>query len=98
MSSYQNITQEQAKELIKAGATIADIRDDASFVAAHISNAIHLTNENIQDFIHDNDLDKPLIVYCYHGHSSQQAAHFLHEQGFEEVYSLIGGYTEWRET
>lgn len=96
MTNYENITQAQAKSLIEAGATLADIRDKASYDAGHIQNALHLTNENIQNFIRDNDLDKPLIVYCYHGHSSQNAASFLHEQGFEKVYSLIGGFTEWK--
>ena len=97
MNSYENITQTRAKALIQEGATLADIRDKASFDSAHINHAFHLTNDNIQDFIRDNDLDKPLIVYCYHGHSSQQAADFLHQQGFEQVYSLIGGYTEWQD-
>lgn len=96
MTSYENINQESAKALIQEGAVLADIRDRASFDAGHINNAFHLTNDNIQDFIRNNDLDKPLIVYCYHGHSSQQAAIFLHEQGFEQVYSLIGGYTQWQ--
>lgn len=93
---FQNITIEQAKELLSHGANIVDIRDEASFSTSHVEGAIHLTNDNLQDFIRENDLDKPLLVYCYHGHSSQNAAQFLAEQGFEEVYSVIGGYTEWQ--
>jgi len=96
--TYENISQEQAKALINTGANIIDIRDKASFDTAHIAGALHISNENIQDFIRDNDLDKPLVVYCYHGHSSQHAANFLHEQGFEKVYSLLGGYTQWQES
>lgn len=93
---FQNISIEQAKALLEAGATLADIRDHDSYTAGHIEGAIHLTNDNLNDFIRDSDLDKPLVVYCYHGHSSQQAAQFLAEQGFDEAYSMIGGYTEWR--
>jgi thiosulfate sulfurtransferase len=36
-----------------------------------------------------------MVVVCYHGHSSQQAAAWLAGQGFAEVYSLDGGFTEW---
>ena len=92
---FKNITIEETKKLISQGAAIADIRDNNSYMQEHIENAIHLSNDNISDFILHGDFEKPLVVYCYHGHSSQNAAHFLAEQGFEEVYSMIGGYTEW---
>ena len=93
---FKNITIEEAKGLLSDGANIVDIRDDASYAASHVEGAIHLSNDNLHDFIQANDLDKPLLVYCYHGHSSQTAAQFLAEQGFEEVYSVIGGYTQWQ--
>lgn len=96
MSTFTNITQSDAKKLMtEREITLADIRDEASYSASHIPQAIHVTNNNLQDFIRDADLDIPLIVYCYHGHSSQVAAEFLTEQGFDEVYSLIGGYSAW---
>jgi thiosulfate sulfurtransferase len=93
---FQNISIEQAKHLLAEGATIVDIRDPASYASGHIEGAIHLSNDNLSDFIRDSDLDKPLLVYCYHGHSSQNAAQFLAEQGFDEAYSVLGGYTEWQ--
>lgn len=96
MTKFKDISIEAAKNLIQTQAvTLADIRDSDSYNAGHIDGAIHVTNDNLQDFIRDSDLDLPLIVYCFHGHSSQPAAQFLSEQGFEEAYSLIGGYTLW---
>ena len=92
---YKNIAIDDAKELISKGAIIADIRDEASYVAGHIEGAVHLSDNNVQDFILNSDHDSPLIVCCYHGHSSQPAAQYLASQGFDEVYSLIGGYTAW---
>ncbi|WP_434927766.1 thiosulfate sulfurtransferase GlpE [Shewanella sp. HL-SH8] len=74
---------------------IVDIRDGATFNAGHIENSINLTNENIAQFIADADMDKPLVVVCYHGISSQGAAGYLIEQGFDDVYSLDGGYVAW---
>ncbi len=95
MSELQHISIEETKALLKEGAAIIDIRDEASFNTSHIEGAIHLSDANVQEFIRDSDLDKALIVYCYHGHSSQGAAQFLAEQGFENVYSMIGGYSAW---
>jgi thiosulfate sulfurtransferase len=34
-------------------------------------------------------------VVCYHGISSQGAANYLIGQDFEDVYSLVGGFTDW---
>jgi thiosulfate sulfurtransferase len=75
---------------------VVDIRDETSFSNGRITDAIHLTNENLADFVREADLDAPVVVCCYHGHSSQQAAQFLLSQDFTEVYSLVGGCTQWQ--
>lgn len=86
-----------AKTLIDKGAvTIVDIRDPASFAAGHVQGAISLNNSNVQEVIAQADFDLPLLVFCYHGHSSQGAADFLSQQGFSEVYSVDGGVEGWR--
>lgn len=95
MDQYQRISAQEAKALLEAGAALADIRDEQSFSRGHISGAQHLGNHNMQPFIESNDLDLPLVVYCYHGNSSQPAAQYLIERGFEQVYSLDGGFEEW---
>jgi thiosulfate sulfurtransferase len=75
---------------------VVDIRDPQSFALGHISGSHHLDNHSLADFIAKADLDKPLIVSCYHGNSSQGAAAYLAHQGFAEVYSLDGGFELWR--
>ena len=75
--------------------TIVDIRDSASFNAGHIPNAIHLSDSTVEQFIIDTDKNKPLVVYCYHGISSQGAAAYFSENGFNEVPSMIGGFECW---
>lgn len=96
MSEFKCIDSNQAAALMEQGAGIADIRDAQSYAQAHISGSINLTNENMHQFMHDADMDNPLLVCCYHGISSQNAAQFLIEQGFDEVYSINGGFEAWR--
>lgn len=79
-----------------ASPVIVDIRDPQSFANGHIPASQHLTNDNVVQFIESTPKDKPVIVVCYHGNSSQPAAQVLVEQGFEEVYSLDGGFEGWR--
>ncbi len=75
---------------------VVDIRDENSFANGRITDAINLTNESMADFLRAADLDAPLVVCCYHGISSQQAAQFLISQDFTDVYSLDGGFTQWQ--
>ena len=96
MSEFQRIAPERAHDLREQGAVVVDIRDSQSFAQGHISGSRHLDNHSLADFIAHADFDKPLIVACYHGNSSQGAAAYLAHQGFSEVYSLDGGFELWR--
>ena len=95
MGNYKRISIKEAKELISDDATIADVRDLQSYSLSHIQNAVHVSNENIQQFIDDANKAKPLIIYCYRGNSSQDAAQYLSDKGFLDVYSMDGGFEEW---
>lgn len=97
MTDFKRIPPEQANTLRTQGGVVVDIRDAQSFANGHISGSTHLDNHSLADFIAAADLDHPLIVTCYHGHSSQSAAAYLANQGFSEVYSLDGGFELWRQ-
>ena len=97
MGNLKEIDPQEAQEKIKGGGvTIVDIRDPGSFEDAHIPHARSVGQQNVEEFIADADKQKPLICYCYHGISSQSAAQFFIEKGFSEVYSIIGGFEEYR--
>ncbi len=97
MYSFKQLSIFDAKTMMEdRPVTVVDIRDAQSYQQSHIADAIHLDNSSVQDFLQSADLDQALIVYCYHGHSSMSAAQFLIEKGFDEVYSMDGGYEQWR--
>ena len=97
MITVNEIDVQKVKEMVdKNSVTIVDIRDSASFHSGHISNAIHLTDDTVQQFISNTDKEKPLVIYCYHGISSQGAAAYFSENGFKEVSSMIGGFESWK--
>jgi thiosulfate sulfurtransferase len=97
VSPWRHIGVADAAALIEAQrATVVDIRDPQSFAAGHIPGAHRLDNQNLAAFLAASDRTQPLIVCCYHGHSSQNAADFLAGQGYREVYSLDGGFEAWQ--
>ena len=96
-ASFKHLSVDELHQVIdNKSHVVVDIRDLASFQAGRISGAIHLSNESIGDFIRTANLDAPVVVCCYHGNSSQQAADFLVSQDFTEVYSLDGGFVQWQ--
>ena len=99
MTAIKEIDVQKVKEMTDAdSATIVDIRDPASFKSGHIPNAIHLSDDNVKQFISDTNKGNPLVIYCYHGISSQGAAAYFSEQGFKEVTSMTGGFESWQNT
>lgn len=95
--SSKIISQNDAKALLEcAGCQLIDIRDQAAFQAGHIAGACHVGDHNIESFIAEADMDRPLVVCCYSGMMSQNAARYFVERGFDEVYSLEGGFNAWQ--
>ena len=47
------------------------------------------------EFLQDTEFDESIVIYCYHGITSQGVAAHMADQGFEDVYSLDGGYEAW---
>ena len=97
MSQFLPLSPAAAVELLRTDAAcFVDIRDHASFRAGHAPGAFHLTNESLATFLQQTDPDRPVVVMCYHGHSSQGVAQYLVNHGFETVYNLDGGFAAWQ--
>jgi thiosulfate sulfurtransferase len=87
---------EAAQKIAKNAIAIIDIRDARSYQTGHIANAEHLLFKDFPAFIEKISKLQAVLIYCYHGISSQAAAQYLSEQGFQEVYSLQGGFEAWQ--
>lgn len=96
MKTFLRINVEAAQKKLKdRSALFIDIRDYISHAEGHIAPSFYLDESGAETLINLTPKDCPLILYCYHGHSSQTAAQFLVEKGFSEVYNLEGGYAAW---
>ena len=97
-NSFKKIELKEAKNLIKDEKPLLfDIRDKNSFDQSHIKNAINLNNHNIDDIVKKTEHKKSILIYCYKGISSQNVAQHFCNLGFENVYSLNGGYESFFE-
>jgi rhodanese-related sulfurtransferase len=92
------ISTVQAVRLINQGARVVDIRDKAEFDAGHIVNAIHIPAAAL-DGEGDKRLKngKSIILVCDNGSKSSQCIGPMKKNGRENIFSLQGGLTSWRQ-
>ncbi|WP_165461575.1 thiosulfate sulfurtransferase GlpE [Atlantibacter sp.] len=96
MENFECIGVEEAHQKMQRGAAVlVDIRDPQSYAIGHAPGAFHLTNDTLINFMQETDFDMPVMVMCYHGNSSKGAAQYLLQQGYENVYSVDGGFDAW---
>ncbi len=99
---YGVISPQQASNVIVSlhddpGFVLLDIRTPDEVTASHISGAVNLDfySQTFQDDLAALDCDVTYLIYCRTGHRSGLAYDMMEELGFEHVYDLDGGITEW---
>ncbi|CQH46885.1 thiosulfate sulfurtransferase GlpE [Halobacterium hubeiense] len=77
---------------------LVDIRETDAYEDGHLPGAEHLTVEELEDVVAERDWSDEVVVYCYVGQTSVQAARLVEEYGnADEVASMDGGYEAWEE-
>ena len=84
------------KKMLNRKSIIIDIRDKASFTEDNIPGSKNFNSNDIIELSNQNDKNSDLLIYCYKGNSSRKIAHFFTESGFNNVYSMIGGFESWK--
>lgn len=96
--TYQQITQQRAKELIEKekDIVILDVRTLEEYQTGHIIGSICLPNEEIkkEDPAELPDKAQTILVYCRSGNRSKQAAQKLADMGYEHILEF-GGIMDW---
>ncbi|MFU8788122.1 MAG: thiosulfate sulfurtransferase GlpE [Methylobacter sp.] len=95
---YKNISVVDAIKLIQQSQPmILDGRAVKDYKAGHLDGALHVHEDLKESLVKRGDKQRSLLIYCYHGHASQHLAEFFSDFGFQDVYSLDGGYAGWTE-
>ncbi|MFY0602803.1 MAG: rhodanese-like domain-containing protein [Flavobacteriaceae bacterium] len=101
-TKFKNISKQDLEEALKLSKIqLVDVRTQAEFDKGFIAGA-SLINFWEDDFLskvtQKFDKNKPIYLYCKVGGRSSKAAKILVKEGFKEVYSLEGGYSNWIKT
>ena len=97
-SSYQQITQEEAKEMMDTQEVIIlDVQEQDEYDGGHIPGAVLLPVGTIDETTAAEvipEKDSTVLVYCRSGNRSKTASSTLAKLGYTNIYEF-GGINTW---
>jgi molybdopterin/thiamine biosynthesis adenylyltransferase/rhodanese-related sulfurtransferase len=99
-SRIDEVDPSAVREQIGNGAVIVDVRETEEFAAGHIPGAKHIPRSHLESRIEGAVADRSahVILYCQSGNRSAWAARtMLDDLGYENVESMTGGITLWKD-
>lgn len=89
------ISPQKARDLVKGGAKLVDVRSAAEFSSGHIPGAVNAPVGELGAHLKSlGAKDQPVIVYCASGTRSAMARSVLKNMGFAQVFNL-GSMSRW---
>src|SRR3954471_24187516 len=79
---------------------VVDVREQHEFEEGHIPGAVHVPRGHLETRIEGavRDRSAPVVLYCASGNRSAFAADTLQRAlGYEDVSSMTGGITRWKD-
>lgn len=90
------VSNEQVVEALKENdVLIIDVREEAEYAFAHIPNAKSIPLGELTAKMDTLPKDATIYVVCRTGNRSDLASQQLAEAGFENVYNVVPGMSEW---
>ncbi|HEY2604393.1 MAG TPA: molybdopterin-synthase adenylyltransferase MoeB [Thermoleophilaceae bacterium] len=102
-SQITEVDPSEVQELISNGHNgyvVVDVREQHEFEQSHLPGAVHVPRGHLESRIEGAAPDKAerVIAYCASGQRSALAANtMLRELGYENVESMTGGITLWKD-
>ncbi|HJY81145.1 MAG TPA: molybdopterin-synthase adenylyltransferase MoeB [Candidatus Binatia bacterium] len=94
------VTIDEVKTRMERGEkwALLDVREREEYREGHLDSAVSLPRGFLEMRVEEAVPDKsaPIIAYCAGGVRSLIAARTLKEMGYENVVSMSGGYTAWK--
>lgn len=90
-----DVSSEEARRLVQAGARLVDVRTPAEFAAGHIPGAVNIPVQELEQRMGELEpKSAALVLYCRSGNRSGRAARLLKGAGYEDVHDL-GSIDRW---
>jgi len=78
-------------------AVLLDVREPEEFAREHVSGAVNVPQADLATRLDEIPRDRPILTICQSGSRSLRSAQFLHQQGYQNVATVVGGTRAWRD-
>ncbi len=101
-SAVEKITPQEAYTLIQDNKgnenfVILDVRTPEEIADGTIENSIKIDyySDTFREEIDELDKENTYLVYCRSGGRSGEATKLMEELGFQKIYDMPGGFSQW---
>ena len=98
-SRVQEISIDQAEEAIRDADVLVDVREADEYAVGHLPGAVHVSRGMLEfkfsahPALQSRDLN--VVLYCKTSGRAALAAVALHDMGYLNVKSIVGGFDAW---
>ncbi len=98
-SQITEVDPSEVHEVVGNGVAIIDVRETEEVAQGKIPGAKHVSRAYLESRIEGAvpDRSQRVVLYCASGNRSALAAKTLEELGYEDVSSMTGGFTLWKD-
>ncbi|MCE7791642.1 sulfurtransferase TusA family protein [Salipaludibacillus sp. CUR1] len=75
--------------------TVIDVREPAEYVFSHVPGAVSIPLGELEERMGEIDKESEIHVICRTGNRSNMAAQQLAENGYDKVFNVKPGMSEW---
>jgi len=78
-------------------AFLLDVREPEEFARERVPGAVNVPQADLATRLSEIPHDRPILTICQVGSRSLRSAQFLHQQGYHNVATVVGGTRAWRD-
>ena len=98
-SRIQEVTLTEAEQAIREADVLLDVREQDEYAAGHLPGAIHASRGMLEFKLSNSpelsSRDLKIVLYCKTSGRAALAACALHDMGYLQVKSIVGGFDAW---
>lgn len=91
------ISVAEAYKLYPDDAFFLDVREVVEWEAGHVPDTTNIPLSELETRLNELPKDQDIVVICRSGNRSQEGRDILLDAGFENVTSMAGGVSDWKD-
>ncbi len=93
--SVPSVPATQARDLVRDGAQLVDVRENGEWNAGHAPQAVHIPVSQVSSRMNRLRKDRDVVIVCRSGARARGVTSLLRKEGYQ-AFTLKGGMRAWQ--